>query len=180
VPHQSWTLLSSRYVSDHRIFRVRTDRYRLEPGGRERDFVVLDGPDWVNVVPITAEGRLVLVRQYRHGVRGVSLEIPGGMVDAGESPEEAAVRELKEETGFAPQQVRLLGRVYPNPAIQNNFCYMFVAEGCRRVAEPQPEPFERVEVVLRPLDEVGEMIRREEICHGLVLNAMAFLGLVRP
>lgn len=175
---QSWTLLGSRYVSDHRVFRVRHDRYRFEPSGRERDFVVLDASDWVNVVPMTAQGEVILVRQYRHGVRRACLEIPGGMVDGNESPQEAAVRELEEETGFAPQEVRLLGRIDPNPAIQGNSCHMFLAEGCRRVAEPQWDPFEHIEVLLRPRSEIPDLIRRGQISHGLVLNALAFVGLV--
>ncbi len=180
VPDQSWTLLNSQHVSDHRVFRIRHDLYRFEPSGAERDFVVLDSPDWVNIVPVTTEGEVVLVRQYRHGVRRLSLEIPGGVVDGSESPEEAAVRELKEETGFVPEQVRLLGRLHPNPAIQNNSCYMYLAEGCRRVAEPQLDPFEGIEVLLHPVDEIADLVCREEILHGLALNALAFAGLVRP
>ena len=177
MPHRSWTLLGSQHVSDHRVFRVRHDLYRFEPSGAERDFVVLESPDWVNIVPLTDEGEVVLVRQYRHGTRNVTLEIPGGVVEADETPEEAALRELAEETGFVPSRVRLLGRVHPNPAIQGNFCYMYLAEDCRRSAEPQPDAFERIEIVLRPLDEIPELIRRGEICHGLVHNAFGFMGL---
>ena len=179
MPDRSWQLLGSREVSDHRIFRIRHDRYRLEPAGGERDFVVLDSPDWVNVVPLTADGQVVLVRQYRHGIRRVTLEIPGGMVDANESPEAAALRELGEETGFVAERVRFLGRVSPNPAIQNNFCHSFLAEGCCRTTQPRPDPYERIEVVLRPLGQIAELIRREEIAHALVINAFAFLGIPR-
>lgn len=179
MPEKSWTLLGSQYVSDHRIFRVRHDRYRFEPTGAQRDFVVLEAPDWINVVPLTDDGRVVLVRQYRHGTRRVSLEIPGGVVDGGESPERAALRELREETGYAARSIRLLGRVDPNPAIQGNSCSMYLAEGCHRVAELELDPFERIEVELRPLDDVPAMIRRGEICHGLVLNAFGFLGLAK-
>jgi ADP-ribose pyrophosphatase len=177
VPEKSWTLLGSRPVSEHRIFRLRYDRYRVEPAGAERDFVVMESPDWVNVVPLTADGRVVLVRQYRHGNRRVSLEVPGGIIDPGESPEAGALRELREETGYVPERVRLLGRVSPNPAIQNNWCYMYLAEGCRPTAQPEPEQFERIEVELRPLAEIPEMIRREEIFHSLVINAFGLLGL---
>jgi ADP-ribose pyrophosphatase len=177
--HPDWTLLGSRKVSDHRIFRIRHDRYRVEPAGVEREFVVLESPDWVNVVPLTDDGRMVLVRQYRHGIRGTSLEIPGGIIDPGESPEMAALRELREETGFEPERITLLGRVCPNPAIQDNRCYLYLAENCRPAARPDPEVFERIEVLLHPVAEVPELIRREEICHGLVLNALGFLGLTR-
>jgi ADP-ribose pyrophosphatase len=177
--HSEWTLLGSRDVSDHRIFRIRHDRYSVQPGGEEREFVVLQSPDWVNVVPLTDDGRMVLVRQYRHGIRRVSLEIPGGIIDPGETPEAAALRELREETGFAPDRVTLLGRVCPNPAIQDNHCYMYLAENCRPVDRPAPEVFERIEVLLRPVSEIPALICREEICHALVLNALGFLGLMQ-
>ena len=177
VPDRSWKLLGSRPVSEHRIFRLRYDRYRVEPAGAERDFVVMETPDWVNVVPLTPDGQVVLVRQYRHGIRRSSLEAPGGMVDPGESPEQAAVRELQEETGYAPERIRLLGRVSPNPAIQDNWCYLYLAEGCRLAAAPQPEQFERIEVELHPLAEIPELVRSEKICHALVIDALGFLGL---
>ncbi len=173
-----WQLLDSRQVAEHRIFRIRYDRYRLEPEGLERDFVVLDAPDWVNIVPLTAEGQVVLIRQFRHGIRCHTLEIPGGMVDRGETPEQAALRELQEETGYVAQRVRLLGRISPNPAIQGNWCYMFLADECRLLEQPRPEEFERIEVVLCPLADVPELIRREQIVNAMVINAFAFMGVV--
>jgi len=178
MPERSWTLLGSRDIADHRIFRIRYDRYRFEPTGAEGDFVVMDSADWVNVVPLTADGQVILVRQYRHGTRRLSLEIPGGMIDADESPAAAAARELKEETGFVSQRIRLLGRANPNPAVQTNFCYFFLAEGCRQVSPPQPDPLERIEVVLRPLQDIPALMQREEICHALVISAFAYLGTV--
>jgi 8-oxo-dGTP pyrophosphatase MutT (NUDIX family) len=177
VPDRSWTLLGSRPVSEHRIFRLRYDRYRVEPAGAERDFVVLESPDWVNVVPLTPDGQIVLVRQFRHGNRRLSLEVPGGMVDPGETPEHAGARELREETGYVAERMRLLGRVAPNPAIQENWCYFYLAEGCRLAAPPTPEEFERIEVVTYPLAAIPELLRSEEICHGLVINALGYLGL---
>lgn len=175
-----WTLLASRPVSDQRIFLLRHDRYRLETTGAEQDFVVLETPDWVNVVPITADGQVVFIRQYRHGIRKVSLEIPGGMIDRGEDPQEAGIRELAEETGYVPERVRLLGRLRPNPAIQNNFLYCYVAEGCRLAGGPALDPLECIETVPVPLADVPAMIRSGQLDHGMVLNALAFLGLVQP
>jgi len=178
VPDRSWNLLGSRPISDHGIFQLRYDRYRLDPSGAEKDFVVLQAPDWVNVVPLTDDGQVVLVRQYRHGIRCATLEIPGGMIDPPESPAEAARRELAEETGYVPARLAALGRVSPNPAMQDNSLHLFVAEGCRLEVPPQPDPFERIEVVLRPVAEIPELIRREEICNAMVVNAFGFLGLV--
>jgi len=178
MPHRSWTYLGSQPVSDERIFRLRHDRYRFEPTGVERDFVVIDSSSWVNVVPLTDDGRIVLIRQYRHGIQSVTLEIPGGVIDRGERPEEAAVRELREETGYTARRIRFLGRVLPNPAIQNNWCYLYAAEGCRKTTDTEPDPFEVIEVEERPLADVPGLVERGEIAHCMVISAFAFMGLL--
>jgi ADP-ribose pyrophosphatase len=175
MPHRSWKLIGSLDISDHRIFRIHHDMYRFEPTGAERDFVVLDCPDWVNIIPVTKDGQVVLIRQFRHGTRDVSLEIPGGVVDSGETPEAAAVRELAEETGYVPGTVKSLGFVYPNPAIQGNRSHTFLAEGCRLAAAPQPDSFESIEVVLHPLTEIPALIKSGAISHSLMISAFALL-----
>ena len=180
MPNRSWTLLGSQEVSDQRIFRLRHDLYRFEPSGREQNFIVLDTPSWVNVVPVTAEGNVVLIRQYRHGVQEVTLEIPGGMIDRGESPEAAAIRELREETGYVAERLQPLGRVLPNPAIQNNWCYLFAAHGCRDTGQTQPDAFEQIDVLERPATDIPSLIASGEIAHCMVVAAFAFMGLVRP
>ena len=180
VPERSWSLLGTEDVADLRIFRVRHDRYRLETSGAEQDFVILEAPDWVNIVPVTDQGEVVLVNQYRHGIRRATLEIPGGVIDPHESPEAAAVRELEEETGYVPDRVELLGRVTPNPAILDNHCYSYLAEGCRLAAKPKPDPMERIDIVLRPIEDIADLIRLEEISNSMVINAFAFMGLLQP
>jgi 8-oxo-dGTP pyrophosphatase MutT (NUDIX family) len=177
VPERSWKLLKSEGISDHRVFRLQHDRYRLETTGVEKDFVVLDSPDWVNVVPITSDGQIVLVRQYRHGLRRLSLEPPGGLVDPGESPQAAAARELHEETGYLAEQLQPLGRVAPNPALQNNWCYLYVARNCRPDGAQHLDRFECIRVELYRPEEVCELLRREEICHAIAVISLGRVGL---
>ena len=176
MPDNSWTLLRSRYVADYRVIRLREDHYRFAPTQAESDFIVCESADWVLVIPITADGNVAFVRQYRHGLRCVVLEIPGGLMEPGESPDMAAGRELREETGFAAERLRHLARLMPNPALNAAFCHIVVAEGCYPAGDQAPDPLERIEVCLRPLKEVPAMIRRGELSHALILAAFACFG----
>jgi ADP-ribose pyrophosphatase len=178
MPDQSWTLLSTRQIADYRILRLREDRYRFEPTQREADFVVCDSRDWALVIPVTADGQVVLIRQYRHGVRQVVLEVPGGVLDDGESPAAGAARELREETGYAAESIRLVGKMFPNPALNNAHVHVLLAEDCCKTGAPQPDPFERIDVVLRPLAEIPAMIATGEIRHGLVIAAFALAEMI--
>jgi 8-oxo-dGTP pyrophosphatase MutT (NUDIX family) len=173
MPDRSWTRLSSRYVADYKVTKVREDRYRFEPGDREADFLVCESSDWVVILPITVDGDVVFVRQFRHGVGHVVLEIPGGLIDGDESPEEAAKRELREETGYEATRVRKVAELLPNPALNNAHCHVVLAEGCRLVRRQALDPLEQIEVVTHPLAEVPELIRRGEFIHAQAIAAFA-------
>ena len=157
----------------HRCGIFDLHRVRFEPpeGGSPHDFYVLDAPDWINVVAVTEADEFVLVRQYRHGTREFTVEVPGGMVDEGETPLDSAKRELLEESGYVAERWTSIGVVEPNPAIQGNRCHTFLAEGARRVADPDPQGTEEFEVFLRPAAEAHAMVGDGTITHSLVVCA---------
>jgi 8-oxo-dGTP pyrophosphatase MutT (NUDIX family) len=140
--------------------------------GTEGEFFVLDSADWVNVVAVTTSREIVLVNQYRFGTEELSLEVPGGLMEKGEDPISAARRELKEETGFAGGEARLMGSVHPNPAIQSNTCHLVLIEGVEQVAAQAWDEHEEIELRVLPVDEVLALGRSGGLKHALTLNAL--------
>jgi ADP-ribose pyrophosphatase len=124
------------------------------------------------VIAITPEGEIVLVWQYRFGTDALSLEIPGGVIDTGEAPEHAALRELREETGYEAERAEALLVVEPNPAIQNNRCYTFVAEGARPTAKTKFDAMEEIETALFPASRIDELLDSGQVTHALVQGAL--------
>jgi 8-oxo-dGTP pyrophosphatase MutT (NUDIX family) len=135
-------------------------------------FHVMHPPDWVNIICQTAGGDLVFVRQLRHGIDAQTLEIPGGCIDAGESPLAAAQRELLEETGFTSENWLSLGFVHPNPAMQSNRCYQFLARNAAPTQAPMPGVFEDIECVQLSMEDALSSIDSGEITHALVVSAL--------
>lgn len=154
------------------MFDVLAARYRHPVRGTERDFVVMHAPDWVNVIALTPDGRLVLVRQFRYGINEFSLEIPGGVMEAGEDPVTAGLRELREETGFTGAPAKLLGSVHPNPAIQSNRCHFVFVEQAAKTHELEWDADEEIQIVTEPVDDVLALARAGGIVHGLVMDAL--------
>jgi len=134
---------------------------------------VLDVPAWVNVVALTRERRVVVVRQYRFGSGEITVEIPGGVIDLGEEPEAAARRELVEETGYTAARWTALGPVEPNPAFQNNLCHHYLAEDARRTHALELDPGEDIVVDTLSPDELVAAIRQGSIRHALVVSALS-------
>ena len=171
-----WKRISSKIIGSFRIFSIREDRYQLPRHDREASFFILESGDWVNVIPMTEAGEIILIRQFRFGTEEVTLEIPGGIVEPGHTPLEAGQNELLEETGFNTDQWEYLGYVHPNPAFLNNRCHSFLARGVKKVAETRWEESEEIEVLKVPYPDIKDLIANGQIRHSLVVCAFHFYG----
>jgi len=168
-----WKKISSKPLGDFRIFKLRSDTYISPRTQKEHDFFVLESVDWVNIIALTPGQELVMVEQYRFGSNTVELEIPGGMMDPGETdPVATAVRELREETGYEGEHARLLGRIHANPAILNNTCYTVLIENCRPKHPVSFDQGEDLATRLVPVSEIPQMVADEKIGHSLVVVAL--------
>jgi 8-oxo-dGTP pyrophosphatase MutT (NUDIX family) len=176
---KEWIILDSFIDSDYRIFRIGIQKAICPRTGKTSEYYTIHASSWVNVIPLTGDGYVVMIRQFRQGSRTFCLEIPGGLVDQ-ETPEEAAKRELLEETGYAGEKIEFLGSVNPNPALFDNVCYSYLVRDAKRRAEANLDPNEDIEVVLVPLVEVPNLIKQGTINHALVVAAFCFYFLRYP
>jgi ADP-ribose pyrophosphatase len=160
-------VVDSAIIADHGIFRVRRTRSRSVDGGPVGTYHTLDAPDWVNVIAVTADGRLVMAEQYRHGTGEVTLEFPAGIVEEGEDGVAAGLRELEEETGYRAAASALLGRLRPNPAILSNTLWAVLAEGRTPAGEEDQDEGEDVHTRLIDPADVPALVRTGRITHAL-------------
>lgn len=173
---ETWKRKKSREVADCRVFKVREDFCERDGDREESTFFVIENPDWVNIIALTPDDKVVLIEQFRHGTEAVTLELPGGMLDEGEAPETTARRELAEETGFSAAEFVLLGKTHPNPAIQNNTIYHYLALDCEKTGDVEFDDHESIVTRLVSLSETEKLIAGGKITHSLVVAAFYFLS----
>ncbi|MCB0419747.1 MAG: NUDIX hydrolase [Bdellovibrionales bacterium] len=168
---KSWKQIQSEVLLETPYVNVRVDRCAMPDGRVVPQYYVLDSSDWANVVALDKNNQLVMVRQYRYAGNEVCLEFPGGVCEE-ESAEAAVTRELLEETGYRPQTVKLLGVHRPNPALQSNFLYSFLALDCEKVATQNLDPHEEIEVELLPVSELWKLVQSGQFSHSLMLASL--------
>ena len=172
APLPAWQVLSDTSLISQRWLEVREQHVRLANGHEIDRFHLIHGPNWAAVLCLTQELEVVLVRQYRHGFGGPSLELPAGVLDAGESPLDGARRELREESGFAAESIEPLLSIAPEPARNSTRAHFFFARGAVRVSEQALDHSEDLEVLLVPVPELLELIDHGHIVHGAHIAAI--------
>jgi ADP-ribose pyrophosphatase len=171
---ETWERIESKEIADCRVFKVRENLMRN--GDKTGKFYVIENSDWVNVVAVTKDFDVVMIEQFRHGIEEITLEIPGGMIDGDESPETAARRELLEETGYTSDEFVLLGKSRPNPAIQNNTIYHYLALNAEKTGEVCFDEHENAVTKLYPLLVIPNLIKSGGISHSLVVAALQYFS----
>ena len=175
-----WKVLESEYLYHEPWLTIRKEKCELPDGRIMPAYYTLEYPSWVSAFALTKDNKVVMVKQYRHGLGVVSTELPGGVVDKDETPEEAIKRELKEETGYEFSSFEFLGKISPNPATSNNYMHMFLAKNGEEIHDQNLDDTEDVEVVLYDINEVKQLVREHKIVQALhttcILYALEKLG----
>ena len=169
-----WKVLESEYLFNEPWLTIRKEKCELPDGRLMPAYYTLEYPSWVSAFALTKDGKVVMVKQYRHGLEVVSTELPGGVVDKGETPEVAIARELKEETGYVFESFKMIGKISANPATTNNYMYMFLARGGEKVAAQSLDATEDLEVVIYTLEEVKQLLRENKIIQALHTAAIFY------
>lgn len=177
---QPWKRIELQRSINFGIFKVNEYRAADPRNGSEHSRVHLDVCDTVSVLAITPDNQAVMVRQFRFGIESNTLELPAGLIEAGEEPAVAAARELEEETGYRPERMVSLGWFHPNPAWQNNKQHVFLGEGCHRVHDGHQDEGEDIQVELFPREHLPNLVASGEITHSAVMTVLYLAELRGP
>ncbi len=172
-----WQRVLSQQIADCKVFKV--SKRIVKSDEKQISVYVVENPDWVNIIALTAEQEVVLIEQFRYGIEQVILELPGGLIDKDEKAEEAAKRELAEETGYSAEKWILLGTSNPNPAIQNNRIYHYLALNAQKTSNTRFDENESIVTKLISLEQTLELIKNGKITHSLVIAAFQYFSLLR-
>lgn len=175
---EKWQKLASKYLVKEKWATLRVDTCKIQGGKIKDDYYVLEYPDWVNAVALTAENKIILVRQYRYGSDIISLEIPGGVMDDGEDPETSIKRELQEETGYTFESCELIATLYPNPATSDNRTFTYLLKGGIKAHEQHLDEHEILNVEEYTIEEVKQLLNENKIAQALHVAGL-FYGLMR-
>jgi len=171
---EKWKLLSSEYICKEPWATLRRDTCELPDGRINEHYYVLEYPDWVNMIGITEQNELLVIKQYRHGAGIISLEIPAGTTEAGEDPKNAAVREMLEETGYQFDQIEEIAALYANPATSGNITYSYLMTGGKKVQEQDLDEHEEIDVYRIPLEEAKSMLLDNKFSQALHASALFY------
>lgn len=174
-----WRTLESEVLFKDLWFTVRKDTCEASNGKIISPYYVYEFPDWVTALALDEEGKVIMVRQYRHALGEVCIEIPGGCIDnSDENPQQAIARELKEETGYEFSYYEYLGRISANPSTNNNIMHMFLATGGRKTSAQSLDDNEEIIIERYSIDEVKDMLRKNEILQAMHITTIMY-GLVK-
>lgn len=170
-----WKTLSSEYLFRDLWFKVRKERCETPEGKIVDPYYVYEFPNWVTAVALTEDGQIIMEQQYRHALGEVCIEIPGGCVDDTDASFEDAIRrELLEETGYAFSSFEYLGKISANPSTNANLMHMFLAKGGKKVTEQHLDPNEEIKVSLHSVEEVREMLLKNEIIQAMHVTCLMY------
>lgn len=175
---EKWKVLASKYLVQRPWATLRVDTLQMPNGNIKEEYYILEYPNWVNMIGITEDNTIILIKQYRHGAEEVLLELPAGVIEKGEDPADAARREMLEETGYAFTQIEKIATLYANPATSGNQTFTYLLQQGRKVQEQDLDNSEDIEVVELSIEEAKQLLLGNKFGQALHSSAL-FYALIK-